>query len=303
VQAGPAGPKVTDPWWGAAQAGVAGAGVGGALGLGRALFDKDRRKRWLQEALQGAILGGGIGGGAGLAYHGANRIAKHEGPPKPGPATVWEGVGNAYREGGLPAAAAYIPNDIGRRLGFAPQEDATTNAGAIVGAGLLGTAGFGAGSAYDASRSVHLQQAPVTEAVADHARAVDAHRARLTQSPNLRQDIHNLASSSTDVRQLLAAPISNTNPQRRIDALSATTSPQVTHSELGMAQGPFEALRQRATAHGAGPAPTQRPAQALPTAPWSLRGRVGGGIGGGILGALLGSQGLPRLFSPSNQGR
>jgi ElaB/YqjD/DUF883 family membrane-anchored ribosome-binding protein len=54
-----------NPWaWG----GLAGAGLGGVIGLGSGLLRRRRKGRALGDALTGAVLGGGLGAGAGQLY-------------------------------------------------------------------------------------------------------------------------------------------------------------------------------------------------------------------------------------------
>lgn len=62
-------PGVTDPGWGTARAGIAGAGLGLGLGAISTAMRPEKKRNWLKTLLSGAVMGGGIGAGAGAAYH------------------------------------------------------------------------------------------------------------------------------------------------------------------------------------------------------------------------------------------
>ena len=62
-------PGITDPGWGTARAGIAGAGLGLGLGAISTAMRPEKKRNWLKTLLSGAVMGGGIGAGAGAAYH------------------------------------------------------------------------------------------------------------------------------------------------------------------------------------------------------------------------------------------
>lgn len=201
IPAGSHGPAVTHPGWGAAQTALIGTGVGGALGLGRALFDKERRKQWLQSMLQGAAVGGGLGGAAGLVGYAGNYLAREKGVPAPvgeqptgwtapfqrlwntmqNPTQAWEGGDG--RPGGVPG----IINSV------FPRQDASGNPGSVIPTLIGGTAGGLTGAA----------GGRIVGGIADNALARRAERAADTRA----QAAYNTpAAHDARMRQVIANP-------------------------------------------------------------------------------------------------
>lgn len=308
--AGSAGPAVTDPWWGAGQTALAGAGLGGALGLGRAVLDLARRKRVLQEALNGALMGGGIGGGLGLAAYGGNYLANHAGAARASTTARPNMFTRAWRSlvpptataaadaaaapvadattpvdpaaattppftpgGGLPAALAALTGNEG------PDANAAESiAGGVVGASV----GSGTGFAYGRNRDRARDNAP-------------AIAARATYDADLRGRVNALLASnagSAHQRNIDAAitanPVQSPGPglpaptHPITNALTNATAPLT--ALPGLPPGHFEGLR--TAANSAHPLPPASPI----LNPRRARGRIGatlGGVAGGWGGAAL----------------
>jgi hypothetical protein len=182
VQFTEGGPTAPHPGWGAARDALIGSGIGGALGLGRALFDEDRRKNWLQEALQGALLGGGIGGGVGLTRHALPFLRN----PVAGGGD--QGSGGSDQTGGGSNRDDLISrggDEIARWFGVTdprsasnPGESIIENAGAGVGGGIGGLIGNRTGRAVDSWRHARaMRNQPYQDADARFAEQTAAHNA------------------------------------------------------------------------------------------------------------------------------